>query len=529
MLREQIKKLIKKAVADLQKSGALAAIDVSYIKIESPADPNLGDYSTNVAFLLGGAEMQQPLLIARMIAEKVRSDPKVKKIFEKVEAAGAGFVNFTVSREFLQTEIANMRSGTPRINAGKGKKLNVEFLSANPTGKFQVGNGRGGFYGDVLGNILKLAGYDVTKEYYINNGKSSNQIQELGKTALGKGNRYLTEYVKEKVQELNLRGSDPAETGFLLAQEIHKDNKDFLEKKAKIHFEVWTEEEELYKSGVLQKTLRYLKKKNLVYEKEGAQWLKTTKFGDDKDKVIVRSSGEYGYYLADIAYHWDKMKRGYKVIVDVFGADHQGHVRPIKIAMQILGYKGKFDVLVSQLVQAKGGGKFSKRAGNVILLEELIREVGVDAARFFYLMKSLDTQMEFDMGLAKEQSAKNPVYYVQYAYARMASILRKSPVKTYNLKPITYNLLTHPSELNLIRMIVRWPEVIEDTANDYQVQRVTSYATDLATAFSQFYRDCKVISEDKELTEARVGLVVLTQRVLKEVLGALGVSAPNKM
>jgi len=567
MLRRKIKKLIQKATQASDN-----------IKIEYPADPKFGDYATNIAFLLarrslgeGGLahkENKRPIEIAKHIAEKIQSYPEAKKIFNKVEAAGAGFINFMLSEEFLNKQLAEyVRCPTPHINIGKDAKLNIEFLSANPTGKFQVGNGRGGFYGDVLGNILRLAGYKVTKEYYINNAKSSNQIQELGKTALGKGEKYLTPYVLEKIKglapplltkERGLHcpsealceggGGEVAKAGFFLAAEIHKDNKEFLEKKAKILFDVWTEEEDLYKKNLLKKTLEYLKKKNLVYEKEGAQWLKTIKFGDpakrgkshaergdDKDKVIVRSSGEYGYYLSDIAYHQDKIKRGYKIIIDVLGADHQGHVAPMQIAMKILGYKGKFDVLVSQLVQAKGGGKFSKRQGNVISLEELINEVGIDAARFFYLMKSLDTQMEFDLDLAKEQSLKNPVYYVQYAHARMASILRNAQ---YNFQFSIFNfqsiskfskLLKHQSELNLIKYMLRWPEVVEDTANDYQVQRVTGYATDLAIVFNQFYRDCKVISEDEILTKARLILVLAAKNVLKEVLDTLGISAPEKM
>jgi len=545
MIRSEIKKLIQKALKDLGKSGALSLASLPEIKIDYPSDNKLGDYSTNAAFLLASAENGQPALISKMIAEKIAGFSKSKKMFEKVEGAGAGFVNFTLSAEFLWEYVGNPIS---HINMGKKKKLNIEFLSANPTGKFQIGNGRIGFYGDVLGNIFTAAGFDVTKEYYINNAKSSNQIQELGKTALGKGDKYLTPYLKEKIKKLGskLSGTVPdnfAKAGFLLAREIQKDNKKFLEKKANIHFDVWTEEESLYKRGSMEKTLALLKKKDLVYESEGAQWLRTTDFGDDKDKVLVRSSGNYGYYLADIAYHWDKIKRGHKVIIDIFGADHQGHVAPIKIAMQILGFsarggsasggKGKFDVLVSQLVQAKGGGKFSKRAGNVILLDSLVDEVGIDTARFFYLMKSLDTQMEFDMDLAKDQSEKNPVYYVQYAHARMASILAKAPnfkKQAPNKLQITnYKLLKHPSELNLVKKLMRWPEVIEDTVNDYQVQRVTSYATELATVFNRFYRDCRVITSDKKLTHARLGLVLASQDVLKSVLVTLGVKAPNKM
>jgi arginyl-tRNA synthetase len=541
MIRDVIKKLTQKALSDLMKNGEFLIEKLPEIKIEYPADRSMGDYATNVAFVLSKTESKNPRDIAKVITEKILSDKKAQEIFEKVESAGGGFINFTLSREFVQQYIGRP---TPHAKIGKGKKLNIEFLSANPTGKFQVGNGRGGFYGDVLGNILRIAGYKVTKEYYVNNAKSSNQIQELGKTALGRGEKYLTEYVKEKIRRVVIGGGEVAEVGYLLAQEIHKDNLEFL-KKIGIHYDVFTEEEELHKRGALKKILECLKKKNLVYEKEGAQWLKTTKFGDDKDKVLVRTSGEYGYYLADIAYHQDKIKRGYKVIIDILGADHQGHVAPMKIAMKIMGYTGKFDIFVSQLVQAKGGGKFSKRAGNVIELEELIEEVGVDAARYFYLMKSLNTQMEFDMDLAKEQSEKNPVYYVQYAHARMASILRNAQdnfqffrQRRIRLRRTIFNfqtiskfskLLKHSTELSLIKQLMRWPEVIEDTANDYQLQRVTAYAYDIATVFNQFYRDCKVISEDEPLTKARLALVVTAKNVLKEVLDTLGISAPEKM
>lgn len=528
-IRDKIKSIIQKSLRALQKSGALSAKELPEIKIEYPADSKMGDYATNVAFVLGKTETQEPQVIAQMVAEKIMADKSGREMLEKTEAAVGGFVNFTLSQEFLDAGYVGYRK--PHIKLGRGKKLNIEFLSANPTGKFQVGNGRGAFYGDVLGNIFKLAGYKVTKEYYINNAKSSKQIQELGRTALGLADRYLTPYVREKIAELKLKLSEVApdnfdEAGFLLAQEIQKDNKKFLEEIG-IHYDIWTrEQEDIVHSGRIKKTLELLEKKGLVYEKDGARWLKTTQFGDDKDKVLMRSSGEHGYFLADIAYHLYKIKRGYKVIIDVFGADHQGHVLPMKIAMQILGFTGKFDTLVSQLVQAKGGGKFSKRAGNVIEFEELINEVGVDAARYFYLMKSLDTQMEFDMELAKEQSEKNPVYYIQYAHARMSSILAR---KKQKIQFKSQKLLNHSSELNLIKYLLRWPEVVEDTAKDYQVQRMTAYAYELAAVLNKFYRDCRVISDDEMLTEARLGLVTTTKRLLKEVLGALGISAPERM
>lgn len=512
MAREEIIKLIQKATGEKPEK----------IKVEQPEDVSHGDYSTNIALQL----KKDPTEIAR----KLKSG-----IFEKVEVAEPGFINFFLSKEFLQKQVEGiLKQGEKfgQLKIGENKKTQVEFISANPTGPLHIGNGRGAFFGDTLANILEKAGYKITREYYINDAKANTQIKTLGETALGRGTTYLNSYLQEKILNLkskilNLR--DGGEAGYLLAQEIQKDTKDFIENKLKIKFNSRVSEEDLYKKNKVDKIYNWLKSKNFVYQKEGAWWIKTSEFGDSQDWVVIRSQTEGGeptYLLSDIAYHKDKFDRGFKKIIDIWGADHQGHVGKIKAVAKILNYKGDLDILISQVVRLKKG-KISKRKGEVVALEWLIDEVGLDAARFFYLMKSLDTQMEFDVELAKERSQKSPVYYVQYANARICSILRKCGNSKFQIP--NFKLLNHPSELELIKQLIRFPEILEDTARDYQVQRIPQYAIDLATVFHQFYRDCRVISEDKELTKARISLVLVTKTVLENILNLMGVSAPERM
>ena len=524
MAREEIIKLIQKATGEKPEK----------IKVEQPEDVSHGDYSTNIALQL----KKDPTEIAR----KLKSG-----IFEKVEVAEPGFINFFLSKEFLQKQVEGiLKQGEKfgQLKIGKNKKTQVEFISANPTGPLHIGNGRGAFFGDTLANILEKAGYKITREYYINDAKANTQIKTLGQTALGRGTTYLNSYLQEKILNLkskilNLR--DGGEAGYLLAQEIQKDTKDFIENKLKIKFNSRVSEEDLYKKNKVDKIYNWLKSKNFVYQKEGAWWIKTAQFGTPptllppasraptQDWVIIRSQAEGGeptYLLSDIAYHKDKFDRGFKKIIDIWGADHQGHVGKIKAVAKMLNYKGDLDILISQVVRLKKG-KISKRKGEVVALEWLIDGVGLDAARFFYLMKSLDTQMEFDVELAKEKSEKSPVYYIQYAHTRICGILRKVKHPTSNIKHLT--LLNHPSELGLIKQLIRFPEIIEDTAKDYQVQRIPQYAIDLATSFHQFYRDCRVISDDENLSRARLGLILATQTVLKNALNLMGVSAPEKM
>ena len=539
MIKHEIIKLIQRATGEkLEK-----------IKVECSQGASHGDYSTNIALRL----RKNP----EEIAKKLKSN-----LFEKIETARPGFINFFVSKEYLQRQIKNvLKNGDKfgKVNIGKKIKTNIEFISANPTGQLHVGNGRGAFFGDCLANVLGATGYKLTREYYINDSKSSNQVQELGKTALGKGKSYLTPYLKTLIENLKphlKKFKSETDAGYFLAQNILSDIRRFTKEKLKIKFDLWISEQSLYRQDSVKIIYDFLKNKNLVHEKDGAFWLNLSEFSQ-KDEVLVRRNGQATYFLTDIAYHKDKIKRGFKKIIDIWGADHQGHVSKMKAAVKILGYRGNLDILVSQVVRLKHG-KMSKRKGEIITLEDLIDEVGLDAARFMYLTKSLDTQMEFDLELAKEQSEKNPVYYIQYAYARICSILRKCKMKNAKIKnraskrsegkkeneiPFVCQmqnakLLEHPSELGLIKQIIRLPEIIEEVAKDYQIQRLPQYATDLATAFHQFYRDCRVLpgrqtakknQDEKRLREARLALLLSAQIVLKNTLSLMGISAPEKM
>jgi len=507
MIRQEIIKLLQKATG----------LPPAEIRLERPERADFGDYSTNIAL-----QVKKP---ATEIAKKLKAD-----LFEKVETAGPGFINFFLSKEYLQKQVDEiLKEKFGQLNIGQGKKVDIEFICANPTGELHIGHGRGAFIGETLTNVFRKTGFKVFRSHYANDAKNSSQIRALGETALGHGTIYLNEYLEKKINTLKSKLNklkDEGEAGALLAREVQKDIKNFIEKKLKIKFDFWiSEEKDLYQTGKIDKIYNLLKKQGLVYEKDGAQWLKTSEHGDTKDWVIVRETGAFTYLLPDIVYHKERFDKKYDKIINIWGADHQGHVSKIKAVSKILGYQGELVFLITQVVRLKGE-KMSKRKGKVVTLAWLINEVGLDAARFLYLMKSLDTHMEFDLDLAKTQTEKNPVYYVQYAHARICSILRKAKLK--EVKPQS-NLLEHPSELKLIKQLIRFPEIVEDITKDYQVQRLPQYATDLATVFHQFYRDCRVISEDKNLTQARLGLVSATKIILKNTLSLMGISAPEKM
>jgi len=538
MFRQKIIKLIEKTIKESQKKKIFPIFEIEKIFVEKPRESLNGDYASNIALILAKKIKKNPMLIGEEIAaflKKIDNNKKRKKLFEKIEVAKPGFINFFLSKEKIQNELKEVlkkREDFGQLNIGKNKKTNLEFISVNPTGELHIGHGRGAFWGDCLAKVLKKAGYQVLREYYVNDAKVSLQIQELGKTALGRGQNYLTPFVKNLILELEpslKKIKSEAEAGFFLAQNILQNIRKFVEGKLKIKFDFWISEQNLYKEGKINQVYKILQSKNLVYKKEDAFWLNLSSF-NQKDEVLIRKNGQPTYFLSDIAYHQYKMERGFKKIITIWGADHQGHVPRMKAIMKILGFKGEFDILISQIVNLKGE-KISKRKGNIISLEWLINEVGLDVARFFYLMRSLNSQMDFDLKLAKEQSEKNPVFYVQYAHARICSILKKCKIKSAKPKTTIQNLklLNHPSELSLIKQLIRFPEIIEETAQDYQVQRIPQYALDVASAFHQFYQECQVINNDKKLTQARLSLILATKIVLKEVLYLMGVSAPEKM
>ena len=413
-----------------------------------------------------------------------------------------------------------------------------------------------------MANVLKFAGHKVVKEYYVNDAKASTQIKELGKTALGEGKTYLTKNLESQIVKIGaklknlktkkLKNDLYGEAGYLLAQEVQKDNKKFIEKDLKIKFDKWFSEESLYKSGAVEKLIRRLTEKNLTYEKDGALWFKSKNFGDSEDRVLVRKpvlngqAGEPTYFLPDLAYHLDKFRvRKFVQVIDIWGADHHGYEPRLRAGLKALGIfengDGKFQVIIAQLARLIRGGeevKMSKRKGEYVTLDDLIKEIGLDAARFFFLMNSPDTHMNFDLSLAKERSMKNPVYYIQYAAVRAQSILRKSDVRC-RTSNVNFSLLNTKEDINLMRQLARFPEIIEEAADKYNPQILVRYSLDLARTFHNFYEKERIIparrnfneggGEEKGLMAARSALISATLEIFKNIFKLLGVSLPKKM
>lgn len=528
MVRKEIKNLIREELKKLQKEEVFSEFDVPEIKIEQPEEKNHGDYASNIVLIISKKAGKNPFEIAGIIKDRILK--LESNFFEKIEVVKPGFVNFFISPSYLQNqieEILKKKDKFGQINIGNREKVNVEFISANPTGPLTLGNGRGGFCGDVLTNVLNRAGYEAKREYYIND--VGEQIRKLGHSVIGDSEAV---YKGEHIDNLRKRIKDnnPEEVGEKAAKIILEEMIKPSVKKMGIEFDVWFSEKTLYQKSRVKKVLKWLKKNDLAYGKDGALWFKSTKFNDDKDRVLIKADGETTYIASDAAYLKDKFERGFKKLIYIWGADHFGYVERVRAMAEALGYKKEqLNFIIMQLVKLFERGKevrMSKRTGTYVILDELINEVGLDVTRFFFLTRSFNTHLNFNLDLAKEQSEKNPVYYIQYAYARICSIFKKT---SFNFQASGLKLLDHQSELNLIKQLIRLPEIIEDTAKDYQVQRIPQYATDLATSFHQFYRDCRVISEDKELTNARLSLAMAVKIVLKNTLDLMGISAPEKM
>ena len=519
-IRESIKKSVLESLKELQIE------DVFSIKVSRIQRSSFGDYSVSVAMEIAKAKKENPMEVAEKIKSKLKGE-----YFEKIEIAYPGFINFYISKEYYYSKIEEVFEKQNNFGQfpSKKEKIQVEFISANPTGPLTVGNGRGGPFGDVLGNILKKYGYNVKKAYYINDyGK---QIFYLGHSIIGSEEaKYSGEYIDKLRKRIKER--DPYKAGKIASRIIMEEMIKKTIKKMGIKYDDWFRESKLYKKGEVEKVLDYLRKAGLTYEQEGAEWFMSRAFGDERDRVIVKSDGENTYLLGDIAYHRHKFeKQKFDKVINIWGADHFGDVPGLIAGTEALGHINKLEVILLQFVTVQKDGKtlrMSKRLGTAITMDDLLDEIPVDVIRFFFLQKSSDTHLNFNMDLAKEQSEKNPVYYIQYAYARISSILRNSG-KTKINKIRNIELLTHKRELELIKQIVRLPEIIEDIANDYEVHRITQYATDLATAFHKFYTDCQVLTDNKELREARLGLVALSKIALKNTLDIMGISAPSKM
>ena len=504
MLRGKIEKLIK----DLVKKD---------VQLEHPTDSKFGDYSTNVA------------MRAKVDPEKIIEQLKDNPLFEKVVKAGPGFINFFLSQKALQEElleILEQKDNYGQLEIGNNKKVQVEFISANPTGPLTVANARGGPFGDVLANVLNKAGFKTEKAYYVND--AGMQILALGNSVLkNKEAKYQGEYIDQLNQEN--KEKDPYKAGQWAAKII----KDLIKKttdKLGIKYNEWIFESDLYKSDKVDKTLDFLREKGLIFEKDKAEWFKSSKFGDERDRVVIKSDKQKTYLAGDIALHSYKFKdKKFDKVINIWGADHHGDIPGLMAGVEAIGYKDKLEIILLQFVTILDKGekkKMSKRAGLYVTMDELIDKVGSDVVRFFFLQKSHNTHLNFDLALAQEQSNKNPVYYIQYAHARICSILRKAKSEP-DFKTTS---LTHPAELNLIKKLTKFPEIIEDTAKDYQIQRLPNYSLELANTFHKFYEQCRVLDEkNKELKESRINLIQATQIVLKNTLELMGVSAPEKM
>jgi len=510
------------------------------ILVEVSENKEHGDYTTNVAFALSKILKRSSQAIAEYLVNELKKQ-KIKD-FSKIETKN-GFINFFLSPECLYhqlKEVLKLKNKYGFSGEGKGKKIQVEFISANPTGPLTIGNGRGGFYGDVLANILETQGYKITREFYVND--RGGQILALGrsiKLAQGKklnlekteiDNLYRGDYIsnlaKQIDKSLSVEEAGQKAFGLILNTYIKP-----VIKKLGIKYDVWFSEKSLYRNGIYKKVMGDLMRKELVYEKDEATWIKTSKLGDSEDRVLIKSNGDETYFMSDILYHLNKFEiRKFDKVIDVWGADHHGDMLRLLGVLKVLGIDlERLKILLNQFVRLVSGGKevkFSKRAGTFITLEELIDEVGLDAARFFFLMYSLNTHMDFDMELAKQRSEKNPVYYVQYAHARLSSILKKAGKIS---KTLDFERLKEDGELNLIRKLVEFPELLDEVSRNYEVHRLARYSMELARKFHNFYEKYRVITEDENLTSARLGLVTATKIVLANTLNLMGIKAPDKM
>ncbi len=512
--------------------------------VEFPPQKNFGDFSSNLAFILAKEEKEPPQKIAQKILKKLENSKKIKKYFEKIEVKN-GFLNFFLKKEILIKELKKiLKQGKsyPKFKK-KNKKIVVEFISANPTGPLTLGNARGGFLGDVLANILKKVGFKVTSEYYINDAKVSSQIKELGKAALGKSQSYLTPYLKEKIEKnkkkiekiiQKFKGDEEkifSEVGFLLAKEIQKQNQDFIEKKLKIKFDWWFSEESLYQQSKVKKLIEFLKKKKVVYQKEGALWLKTSKYEEKQDWVIVRKDGTPTYFLTDLCHHLEKEKRGFDLFINLWGADHFSHISRLEAGLKILKINPKkLKVILVQMVRQKtetGVEKISKRKGKGMTLEELIKEVGLDSARFFFLKIEPNSHLDFDLKLAKEKSMRNPLYYIQYAYVRSNSLLKKaSKIKL----PSNFEFkVEREEEESLLKELVKFPQILIDISKNFEVHHLLNYSFELAKNFHQFYEKVPILNSPPPYLFSRIALVKASKIIFENCFSLLKISLPKKM
>ncbi len=560
-IKYQIENAVKSALGavvsdadDAAKEAALAA----EIEIEIPKDKTHGDFSVNTAMKLTKILRKNPRELATALVGAINTDGTY---IDKIEIAGPGFINFYLKNSWLYDglRLAYAKGNNyGRTDFGAGKKVMVEFVSANPTGPMHMGNARGGALGDSLASVLDWTGYDVTREFYINDAGA--QIEKFGKSLEA---RYMQIILGEDAVEFpedGYQGNDirvhaknyyDANGDILADKDSETRRKTLVEYalpinianlerdlgKYRIKYDVWFPESDIHKNGEVAETIKLLTDAGLTYEKDGAVWIKTTEFGDEKDEVLIRANGIPTYFAVDIAYHRNKFtKRGFDKVINIWGADHHGHVARMKGAMEALGIdSNKLEIIIMQLVRLIKDGdvaRMSKRTGEMITLSDLVEEIGVDAARFFFNLRQAGSHLEFDMDLAVAQNSDNPVFYVQYAHARIASILRnlaKENITLADVDKIDASLLTQSEELELIGKIVALPEEIALCAQSMEPSKLTRYVMDLAALFHSFYNNCRVKCEDESLMQARLLLCAVTKQVISNVLDILKITAPDEM
>jgi len=554
-MKKSLTELISDAVGRCMDKGLLRSGEVPPLILESPKDKHHGDYATNIAMVMTAREGKPPKEVARIIMSQLEDEDG---IIEKAEIGGPGFINFYLKETVWYSILAEIERegqdfGKGRI--GKDRRVQVEFISANPTGPLHVGHGRGAAIGDALAKILDACGYRVFKEYYINDVGS--QMNTLGQSvylrylsALGKDvefpdycyqGDYIAEIARKAVKERGeeyLHCSQEVSIQSLAsfgADDILQGIRGDLDQFG-VHFDGWFSEKELYREEKVPRAIEDLKRRGLAYEEDGALWLKTAQYGDEKDRVLVKASGETTYFASDVAYHKDKLDRGFEVLINVWGADHHGYVPRMKAALSAMGKdEAVLKIVLVQLVSLMRDGKpiaMSTRAGEFTTLRNVVEEVGRDAARFFFLMRRPDSQLDFDLELAKRQSSENPVYYVQYAHARISSIFREALNKDIALprfEDVDVHLLVLPDELDLLRHLTAYPEVLEASALAFEPHRIPFYLMELSSLFHSYYNKHRVISSEVELTKARLLLVRAIKEVIESALNVLGISAPEKM
>ena len=554
-MKHKIKKLITEAVHRAVAEGVLSAQELPEIEIEIPKNKSHGDFSANIAMTMASAQKRAPRKIAEQIIGHMSDDGNM---LGKTEIAGPGFINFYVNADAWHGVLRHIHHQKDLYGAsdiGKGEKIQVEFVSSNPTGPLHVGHGRGAAVGDSVGNILSFCGYDVQKEYYIND--AGRQIETLGRSVflryralLGMKHPfpedcYQGEYIKgiadllkeEHGGKLNDMPEQEAiafcarSAADMIIKGIRRDLESFG-----VTFDRWFSEQSLFDSGSVDAVIQELEDRDIVYKQDGAVWFKTSRYQDEKDRVVVRKNGQKTYFASDVAYHLNKYRRGFERVIDVWGADHHGYIPRMTASIEALGYRrSQFEVILVQLVNLLRDGEpvaMSTRAGEFITLKDVVDEVGRDAARFIFLTRHYESPLDFDLELAKKKTNDNPVYYVQYVHARISSILRNGRERGIDCDAwddIGMEQLVEPEEIDLIKTMDQYPSVVEKSAVFREPHRITYYLMSLASTFHSYYNKHRVLTDDPEVTRARLFLVLAVQRNIRNGLKLLGVSAPEKM